>query len=118
MDRRTALRAFLGAASLAAGSSILLPRSAEALPGASPLPPLDVTPTPAVATEADVAAAHVENVQYWGGRRRHWGGPHWGWRRRHWGGPPPWWRRRRYWGGGPGWRRCWINRFGERVCRM
>jgi hypothetical protein len=39
-----------------------------------------------------------------------------GWRRRHWGrpygfyGPRPW--------GPRPWRRCWINRWGERVCRF
>ena len=91
MDRRTALRAFLGAAALATGGSLLLSREAVALPGATPLPGVTPTPAPAVATEEDVAAARVQNV--W-----HWGRPHW--------------RRviivRR---------RCWINRFGYRVCR-
>jgi hypothetical protein len=42
--------------------------------------------------------------------------------RRGWGGGPGWgWRRRRFWGGpGPGWgprRRCFVNRWGEFVCR-
>jgi hypothetical protein len=56
-----------------------------------------------------------------GGFRRGWGGGG-GWRRRGWGGGPGWgWRRRRFWGGpGPGWgprRRCFVNRWGEFVCR-
>lgn len=48
-----------------------------------------------------------------GGFRRGWGGgPRWGYRR-GW-GPRPWGPRP--WGPRP-WRRCWINRWGERVCR-
>jgi hypothetical protein len=50
-----------------------------------------------------------------------WGyGPGYGWRRRRWGrpygfyGPRPWGPRP--WG--PPMRRCWINRWGERVCRF
>jgi hypothetical protein len=108
MDRRTALRGFLGAAALASGGTLLLPRQAQALPGASALPDLNVTPAPAVATESDIAAAQVENVQAVCWRNR------WGQlvcRRR-----PRYVYVRPYrpWGYG---RRCWINRWGQRVCR-
>jgi hypothetical protein len=54
--------------------------------------------------ERPVASAQIDQV--WWHRGYGWGWHH-GWGGPGWGGPG--------WGGG--WRHCWINRWGNRVCR-
>jgi hypothetical protein len=92
IERRTFLKAAFGiAAGVAAfAASVqaapLVPPPVDSLKGKTP------APEPAVANQADLDNARVEEVR-WGWHRRHWRRWH---RRRYWG-----WRRRRYWG----WRR-------------
>lgn len=108
MDRRTALRGMFGAAVVvAAGGSLLASGEAQA---AVPMPAsagslmddMRRAAEPAVATDADIAAARVENVQVACWRNR------WGQlvcRRR----PVRVVRVVRR-------RRCWYNRWGRLVC--
>ena len=111
MDRRGFLKIAFGvaasvAAATAAQAALLAPRPLSDL---SP----DNAPTPqhAVAGNADVEGARVEQVR-WHGRHRGWyHHPRWGWHR------PRWRRRRRYWGWHPHrrWRvyrrRHWRRRY-------
>ncbi|QCI68487.1 hypothetical protein [Phreatobacter stygius] len=77
------------------------------------------------ARAAPISAEPLEMQWGWGGP-----GPYYG---HGWGGPRPWRRRHYGYGYGPGFgpgfgprpwgppmyrRRCWINRWGERVCRF
>ncbi len=66
MDRRSFLGLF-GAFSAAAFA--LNPTSGEAMPAAKPQGAAPAAPGPAVATDADMQSAQIENV-YW--RRRRW----------------------------------------------
>jgi len=67
-----------------------------------------VTSASAAPTRAVEPGASAPIEMQWGygyGRRRYWGGRPYGFY-----GPRPW--------GPPPMRRCWINRWGERVCRF
>lgn len=111
LERRTFLKAAFsiaaGVAAFAASvqAAPLMPPPVDSLKGKTPVP------EPAVADQADLDNAHVEEVR-WGWHRRHWRRWHrrryWGWRRRrYWG-----WRRRRYYYGfrRRRWQRRWYRR--------